>query len=609
MDRPTVPVRDDIDPAHRWRLEDMFASTEEWESECARIEGLSEDVAATAGTFSEGPPALERGLRRNAELGSALDPVFVYAHLLRDQDTRDPSAQAMAERASRLSTRAAETTAFLEPEILAISRESLETHLEADELSPWRHYLSNLLRMKEHTLSPREEEILAMAGEIAGVPRLAYGMLNDADLRFRAIRDEEGREVELTKGRYSAFLESPVRRVRADAWDSLTDGYERHRNTVATLLTGAVKRDLFYARARGYASTLEAALYPSNIPEEVFHSLIDTLDRRRDAIHRYTAMRKRILGLSELKVYDLYVPLGTADPPRFRYEEAVSLLLRGMAPLGEDYVSVLERGLSDGWVDVYETRGKRSGAYSWSAPGHHPYVLMNYQGTLDQLFTLAHEMGHALHSHYTNESQPYQYCHYPVFLAEVASTTNEAILMDHLLAVTEDPARRIALLNQFIDQIRGTVITQIMFAEFEHRIHRMAEEGKGLTAESVSEVYGEIYRRALGPDLSFDERAALGWARIPHFYSGYYVYQYATGYAAAITLSRRILAGGARERDDYREFLSAGDSDYPIRILRRAGVDVTTAEPIEDTMDLFESLLDQLEEHVEKYGTVPAARG
>lgn len=606
----SVPAREDIDPAFRWRLDHILESPEAWEKEISRVEGLIGEMAARAGTLGTGAEALVEALELHARLGEGLDRVYVWAHLYRDQDTREPSSQARAERASRLATQAAEATSFLEPEILAIPADRLEAFRNDPAAADWRHYLGNLLRMKAHTLSPREEEILAMAGEVTRVPRTAFGMLNDADLTFRPIRDEEGREVELTKGRYSAFLESLDRRVRRDAWTSLTEGYEQHRNTLAALLAGSVKRDCFYARVRGYGSALQAALFPNNIPESVFHTLVDTVSRRRSAIHRAIELRRRILGLDHLEIYDLYVPLSTAEPPRFSWDEAREILGEGLAPLGGDYLEVMKEGLDGGgWVDVYETRGKRSGAYSWSTYGTHPYVLMNYQGTLDHLFTLAHEMGHAMHSWYTHRGQPYHYSHYPIFLAEVASTTNEAILMDHLLKVTTDPDRRLALLNQYIDQIRGTVVTQVMFADFEQRIHAMVERGEPLTSDILSEVYRDIFTATLGPGLSFDGRAALGWARIPHFYSGYYVYQYATGYAAATALSRRVLGGGPRERGDYLGFLEAGDSDYPIEILRRAGVDLTRPEPVDDTLDLFESLLDQLEAHIAEHGTAAAAAG
>ena len=603
-----VPAREDIDSSFRWRLDHIFEDLESWEAEFARVEGLIEAVAARAGTLADSAESLAEALGLHSDQGEALDRVYVYANLQRDEDTRDTAAQANAERAARLSTRAAEASSFLEPEILAIPETTLQSFLEEERLAPWEHYLRDLLRMKEHTLSPREEEILAMAGDVTRTPRTAFGMLNDADLTFRPVKDEEGREVELTKGRYSSFMESQDRRVRKDAWESLTEGYHNHRNTVSALLAGSVKRDVFYSRVRGYETSLHAALAPSNIPTEVFHTLVDTVAGRSESFHRYTRLRKEALQVDRLQPYDLYVPLSRTKPPHFPYEEARSILEEGLRPLGGEYVRDLNRGLHEGWVDVFETRGKRSGAYSWGAYGTHPYVLMNYQGTLDHLFTLAHEMGHALHSLYTCAHQPYVYSRYPIFLAEVASTTNEAILMHHLLEITEDVERRLGLLNQSVDQIRGTVITQVMFAEFEHRIHLDVEAGKALTAETLSDTYREIFVRTLGPDLEFDERAGLGWARIPHFYTGYYVYQYATGYAAAIALSRRILAGGDREREDYLGFLQAGDSDYPIEILKKAGVDLTTPDPVNDTLDLFDSLLDQLEEHITRHGT-PAPSG
>lgn len=603
-----VPNRDDIDPADRWRLEDLFPDVAAWEAAYRSAEETVRDLAGRKDAFPENPQAAQLAelLELDSRLGEAIDRVYVYAHLGKDGDTRETEAQGRSERASRLNTRASEATSWIEPRILSMPRERLEALRNAPELSGWSHYLKDLVRRQEHTLSPAEEELLAMAGDVTRTPRTVFGMLNDADLTFRPVKDENDTEVELTKGRYSRFMESLDRRVRHDAWDSLTEGYEKHRNTVSALLASSVQRDIFYARARKYPSCLDAALSPNDIPPEVFHTLLRTVTERRSVMHRYIALRKKLLALEELRVYDLYVPLSTAEPPHFTYDEARRMLIDGLAPLGGEYVDALTKGLAGGWVDVYECRGKRSGAYSWGAYGAHPYVLMNYQGTLDHVFTLAHEMGHALHSHYTNATQPYRYSHYPIFLAEVASTTNEAILMDHLLKTTEDPDLKLALLNQYADQIRGTVITQVMFAEFEHRLHAMAEEGQALTSDSMSEVYRDIFTRICGEDLAFDDRASLGWARIPHFYSAYYVYQYATGYSAAIAFARRILGGGGAERKAYLGFLAAGDSDYPIEILRNAGVDLTAPTAINDTLDLFESLLGQIEEHVSRHGTAAA---
>lgn len=597
-----VPERSEIAPADRWNLDDIFPSLDAWEAAVEKLDGQLTEIEAARGSLAQGVDALAKVLRLESEIGERLDQIYVFAHLRKDQDTRDTGSQGFAERAARLGTRVAEATSWIEPEILSLPEAQLREWIGSQTLSDRVHQLNDLLRTKAHTLSPREEEILAMASDVTRAPGTVFGMLNDADMEFRPVKDENGQEVELTKGRYSKFMESRDRRVRHDAWDSLTDGYERHRNTVSALLASSVKKDVFYSRVRGYDNALHAALFPKNISPDVFHTLVRTIDERRSIVHRYTNLRKRMLDVPNLQIYDLYVPLSRHPSPEFSWDRACELLAEGLQPLGAAYVDQMQKGLRGGWVDVYETRGKRSGAYSWGAYGVHPFVLMNYQGTLDHMFTLAHEMGHAMHSFYSNEKQPYHYAHYPIFLAEVASTTNEAILMDHLLKTTDDPNFRLSLLNQFIDQIRGTVITQVMFAEFEHRIHEMAEAGKPLNTDTISEVYGEIFQRILGPDLEFGDRAKLGWARIPHFYTAYYVYQYATGYSAAMALSRRILSGGEQERADYLGFLAAGDSDYPLDILRRAGVDLATPQPVHDTLDLFESLLDQLEQHVAEHG-------
>jgi oligoendopeptidase F len=607
--RKEIGDRSAVEPALQWKLEHIFPKRQDWENEFNRVESAIRDVGAFQGTLGKNVAALKGALELHSQVAATLDRVYVYAHLLRDEDTRDPEGQALAERAARLGTRFAEAVSFLEPEILAIPSSDLTKMLESKELKLWRHYLEDLLRKKQHTLSPREEEMLAMAGEVARIPRTVFGMLNDADLTFGTIRDERGQEVEITHGRYSLFLESNDRRVRRDTWLALYQSYAAHKNTFASLLSGAVKRDIFFARARGYSSSLHAALHPANIPVEVYHTLVATVDEKREVVHRAMSMRRRLLGVDDLRVHDLHAPLALADPPQVSWSEACRLLFEGLAPLGEEYLEALRRGLAGGWIDVMETRGKRSGAYSWGAYGTHPYVLLNYQGTIDHLFTLAHEMGHAMHHFFTNETQPYVYSHYPIFLAEVASTTNEALLLDHLLRVQTDPVWKTALLTQAIDQIRGTVITQVIFAQFELALHEMAEAGEPLTVASFSEAYRRVFTRMLGPDLVFDDMASLGWARIPHFYNNFYVYQYATGYAAAIALSRRVLNDGDAARKDYLGFLKAGDSDYPIEILRRAGVDLSSPKPVLDTLERFASLLDQLEEHLSQHGAAAVSGG
>lgn len=600
--------RAEVPQALRWNLQHIFDTANAWEAEFRRVELALESFAADREKLGASTEQLRKFLHRHDEAAAALDRVYVYAHLKRDEDTRDADAQALAERASRLGTRFAEASSFIEPEILALGRSRIEALLQEPQLQTYHHWLRNLLRKEEHTLSPREEELLAMAGELARTPRHVFGMLNDADLVFGKILDDEGREVEITHGRYSTFLESPNRRVRRDAWNTLYDVYEAHKNTFAGLLGGAVKRDVFAARARKYASSLEASLHPANLSETVYRNLLRSIDEGRSAIHRSMTMRKRILGLEELRVYDLHAPLTRAQPPSISWDEAKALLFEGLAPLGAEYVRDLLEGLEKGWVDVHETKGKRSGAYSWGAYGTHPYVLLNYQGTLDHLFTLAHEVGHAMHHLATTREQAYVNSHYPIFLAEVASTTNEALLLDYLLRVKKDPEWQGALLTQAIDQIRGTVITQAIFASFELEIHEMAERGEPLTVASLSEAYRQAFTRTLGPELTFDDRAALGWTRVPHFYNNFYVFQYATGYAAAIALSRRILREGEPARRDYLGFLSAGDSNFPLEILKNAGVDLGTPQPIRDTLDHLDALLGRLEEHLAQQG-LPASVG
>ncbi len=455
---------------------------------------------------------------------------------------------------------------------------------------------AELNEQRAHVLTEAEEAILAQASEVTSSPSNTFGMLNNADMKFPTIKDEDGEEVEITHGRYIRFLESSDRRVREDAFKAVYQTYDHYKNTFASTLSGQVKQDLFYANVRKYQSARQAALSKNHIPEVVYDQLIKTVNNRLDLLHRYIRLRKKVLGVDELHMYDLYTPLVKDVKMDIPYEEAKELVLKGVEPLGEEYVSTLREGFDKRWVDVEENVGKRSGAYSSGAYGTMPYILMNWQDNVNNLFTLAHEFGHSLHSYYTRKHQPYLYGDYTIFVAEVASTLNEALLNDYMVKHTEDPKEKLYLLNHFLEGFRGTVFRQTMFAEFEQLIHEKAANGESLTPELLTKTYYDLNVKYFGEDLIIDEEIGLEWARIPHFYYNFYVYQYATGYSAAAALSKQILEEGEPAVTRYLEFLQAGSSDYPIEVLKHAGVDMTSPEPIEQALSVFEKALTEMEQ-------------
>ena len=488
--------------------------------------------------------------------------------------------------------------AFIVPEILSIDEEKLKGFLnEKEELKLYEHSLEEINLQRPHVLPAEQEALLAEASEALGASENTFGMLNNADLEFPSIKDENGEEVEVTHGRFTTFLESADPRVRRDAFKAVYETYGKFRNTFSSTLSGNVKKDNFYARVRNYSSARAAALSDNNIPESVYDNLVSTINEHLPLLHRYVKLRKRVLGLDELHMYDLYTPLVKDVKMEISYEEAKDMILKGLAPLGEEYVGILKEGFENRWVDVHENKGKRSGAYSSGAYGTNPYVLMNWQNNINNLFTLAHEFGHSVHSYYTRKTQPYPYGNYSIFVAEVASTTNESLLNDYLLNTIEDEQKRIYLLNHYLEGFRGTVFRQTMFAEFEHLIHQKAQNNEALTAESLTNDYYELNKKYYGTeDIIVDEEIGLEWSRIPHFYYNYYVYQYATGFSAAAALSKGILTEGDPAVERYIGFLKAGSSDYPIEVLKKAGVDMTSKKPVEDALKVFEEKLTELEQ-------------
>jgi oligoendopeptidase F len=467
--------------------------------------------------------------------------------------------------------------------------------IEEPNLELYRHYIDDIMRQKAHVLSASEERILAQAGEMAEAADTIFTMINDADIKFPSIKDENGDEVEMTKGRYMQFMESQDRRVRKDAFEALYDTYGKLKNTLSATLGSSVKKDIFFSRVRKYPSSLAASLDDDNVPASVYDGLIKAIHDNMDLMYRYVKLRKKMLGVDELHMYDLYVPLVPDIKIKVSYEEAVDRVLEGLRPLGEEYISLLEHGFKNAWIDVYENQGKTSGAYSWGCYGIHPFVLLNFQGTLDDIFTIAHEMGHSLHTHYSFSTQPYIYAEYRIFVAEVASTLNEALLMDHMLKTTDERGMKLYLINHYLEQFRGTVYRQTMFAEFEKIVHDKAEIGESLTPDMMSSIYHNLNEKYYGQDIVVDDRIDLEWSRIPHFYSSFYVYKYATGFSAATALSQQILSEGKPAVDRYINFLKSGGSDYPIELLKKAGVDMTTPKPVEAALKVFAGLLDQME--------------
>lgn len=592
-----LPARSEIAEADKWALEDLFLTDADWEAAVKQLEEQLAQLKGYAGKVSASADALYAYLMLADETENLFEKVLVYSNEKMHEDMGNSTYQGYAAQAQAAAARLSAAEAFFEPELLAMEESRLQGFLkEEPELEKYRLLIDRVWRRKAHTLSVAEEEILAKTYEMATAPDDIFSMFNDADAKFGTIRDENGKEVELTHGRFGGFMESSDRRVRKEAFEALYQTYDQFQNTLAATYSANVKKAKFYADVRKYPSALAAALAPGNIPTEVYDNLIETVHRFLPAMYRYVALRKRALGVEELHMYDVYVPLVADQTKKIPFAEAKEIVKRGLAPMGEEYVSHLEEGFDHRWIDVYENRGKRSGAYSWGAYGTHPYVLLNYQGKLDDVFTLAHEMGHALHSWYSNANQPYVYSGYLIFVAEVASTCNESLLMQYLLKESKDKKEKAYLLNHFIDQFKGTLFRQTMFAEFEKITHEMYAKGESLTAERLCAVYMDLNRKYFGEEMVSDPQIALEWARIPHFYTEFYVYQYATGFSCAIALSKRILEMGEAGVADYMKFLKGGCSKDPIELLKMAGVDISTPKPVEDALQLFEELVSELEE-------------
>ena len=579
-----------------WKMEDMYSSDQAMENDLDKALKMISEYNKYKDNVSKNKETLLEYLKFNDEINLIAEKVYVYSNQKYHEDMTNSKYQTYSGKAQKLVVELGSATAFFEPEILEMDENVLKEWLEDKEFADYRRYISEILRAKAHTLDKKTEEILAKSKRMASAADNIYAMYNGADIDFPTVKDKDGNEIKITHGNFVPILSGADRQLRKDAFKALYGTYGKMKNTIAATYNANVEQACFYADVRNYPSTRAMYLDESNIPEEVYDNLIEVVHEHMDLMHRYVSLRKKALGVDQLHMYDVYAPIVETPDKKIPFEKAKEMVKAGLAPMGKDYINKLQEGFDNRWIDIYENEGKRSGAYSWGAYGIHPYVLLNYQGTLDHVFTLAHEMGHALHSYYSDSNQSYINAGYKIFVAEVASTCNESLLIHYLLKNTDNKAEKAYLINHFLEQFKGTLYRQTMFAEFEKITHKMVEEGETLTSDILCKVYYDLNKQYFGEDMVLDEEIALEWARIPHFYNPFYVYQYATGISAAIALSKKIMEQGEAGVKDYMKFLTGGGSKDPIDLLKLAGVDMTTKEPIEKALELFKELLDQIEQ-------------
>ena len=597
-----VLQRNEINEKDTWDLSTIFETDQKWEEELALLTEDTKEAASLEGHLLDSAESLLNITERYLDLSRRLEKLYVYAHMKNDQDTRVAKYQEYYAKAMALYSQLDQVFSFYEPEFMAITEEQYQDFLaEEPKLQPYKHFFDKLLQNKDHVLSQREEELLASAGEIFGAASETFAILDNADIVFPFVKDEDGNEVQLSHGVYMRLVESKNREVRRGAYEALYATYEQYQHTYAKTLQTNVKVQNYRAKVRNYKSAREAALAANFVPESVYDNLVSAVRKHLPLLHRYLALRSKILGIPDLKMYDVYTPLSSVEYS-FTYEEALKKAEEALAVLGEDYMSRVKRAFSERWIDVYENQGKRSGAYSGGSYDTNAFMLLNWQDNLDNLFTLVHETGHSMHSSYTRETQPYVYGDYSIFLAEIASTTNENILTEKLLQEVQDDATRFAILNNFLDGFRGTVFRQTQFAEFEHAIHQADQNGEVLTSEFLNNLYADLNQEYYGLSKEDNPQIQYEWARIPHFYYNYYVYQYSTGFAAASALAEKIVHGSQEDRDRYIDYLKAGKSDYPLNIMRKAGVDMEKEDYLNDAFAVFERRLDEFEALVEKLG-------
>ncbi|GAC1452787.1 MAG: oligoendopeptidase F [Ktedonobacterales bacterium] len=597
MSAATLPKRSELPKEYTWDLESIYPTDADWERDFARVVATLPRLASFKGRLGESGQTLLAAFHAQDEASEVLGRLFVYAQMRQHEDNANSTYQALADRATTLANDFYTAVSYVTPEILAIPEERLRSMLATETgLQVYQHALDEILRERPHVLSAEMEGLLAQTADLGDAPERIYEMLNNADLKLPTVHDEQGQAVQLTQGNYvPRFLENRSREVRRAAFEAMLGTYRGNRNTLAATLAAQVKRNMFYSRARHYGSALEAALSPRNVPVSVYNTLIETVDRNLPVLHRYLDLRKRVLHLDELHMYDLYVPIVADVEYKVPFEQAREHVAQALAPLGPDYIQALRQGFASRWIDVLENEGKRSGAYSSGAYGTHPFVLLNYQESMDNMFTVAHEMGHSMHSYFTWRTQPYVYGNYTIFVAEVASTLNEALLTNYLLQTTQDRAVRLYIINHYLETFRTTLYRQTLFAEFERDIHARAEAGEALTPDLLSTVYKGLNEKYYGPRVAVDDLIAIEWARIPHFYSSFYVYQYATGISASAALAQRILTEGQPAVERYLRFLRSGSSDYSINLLREAGVDMSSPEPVQQALDTFGRYIGEME--------------
>lgn len=595
-----VVKRSEADEKYMWNMKDMYENDGLWEDDVKEAESLINGMPAYIEVMDESPKKLLSLLEYDTEISKKLEKIYVYANQKSHEDMGESKYQDMAGRAQNLMVKYQMQSAPVTPAIMKIGRKKISEYTEADNnpngLPLYKRYFELIFRKEEHILDADKEELLAGVNDLSETPSDIFAMFNNADIRFDDITDKNGESHQLTHGKYTAYLRSKDRTLRENAFKELYEKYGNYRNTLAAAYRGNLKQHNFYAKVRKYDSGMQYSLSDANIPVRVYNSLIDATHENIGLLHRYISLRKKVMDVSELHMYDLYVPMVSDVNMNIDYEEAKQIVIKGLAPLGEDYINELKGGLSGGWIDVYENEGKRTGAYSWGAYGTHPYVLLNHQNDLNSVFTLAHEMGHALHTYYSDANQPYIYAGYKIFVAEVASTCNEALLVNYLIKNSKSENEKKYLINYFLEQFRTTFFRQTMFAEFEKITHEKCAAGQTLTADVLCGIYKELNAFYFGEDAVIDDEIALEWARIPHFYTPFYVYQYATGFAAAVSISSAILSGNEDVLLGYRTFLKSGGSLDPIDLLKLCGIDMLTPEPVNEAMKVFESLLNQFSE-------------
>ncbi|NTJ84559.1 oligoendopeptidase F [Enterococcus faecium] len=601
MEVKQLPKREELPENLTWDLTKIFSSDQEVDEKYLELSEKLKKSEKYKGTLDQGASQFLDAIEFVLSVYRQTEIIYVYAHLKNDQDTGNTEYQALYARASSLFSKVSEAVSWFEPEILQLSDERIWQYFkEEPKLEVYRHYIQQIVDNRAHVLSADQESLLAGAGEIFEASSDTFAVLNNADLVFPTIEGENGEKVQLSHGVYGQLLESTDRSVREAAFKGLYSVYEQFRNTFASTLSTHIKGHNFKAKVRNYSSAREASLSNNHIPESVYDTLVAVVNKHLPLLHRYMELRKRLLEVEKLHMYDLYTPVLGEAPITFTYEEAKEKALEALKPMGEEYMTIVEKAFSERWIDVVENKGKRSGAYSSGSYDTNPYILLNWHDTLDQLFTLVHEMGHSVHSYFTRSNQPYVYGDYSIFLAEIASTTNENILTEYLLETEKDPRVRAYVLNHYLDGFKGTVFRQTQFAEFEHFMHTEDEKGVPLTSEYLSDSYGKLNAKYYGPAVEEDPEIKFEWSRIPHFYYNYYVFQYSTGFSAASALAKRILSQEPDALENYLAYLKAGNSDYPVEVMKKAGVDMTQAAYIEDAMSMFEQRLNELEELIDR---------